>query len=106
MRWSSRQRLRRSTSGLTIARRQSARLRTSGGAIDADNGAYRLTDLPLQIISDWQRTAYQGRLTPRTQAYGLLRVILNAAVAEGLSTRTTASIGAERRRRATGRSSS
>lgn len=52
--------------------------------IDADLGSNRLTDLTPHLVSDWHRTAYEGRPTARAHAYGLLRVVLNAAVAESL----------------------
>lgn len=52
--------------------------------IDAALGSRRLTDLTPHLVSEWHGTAYQGRPTARAHAYGLLRVILNAAVAESL----------------------
>lgn len=52
--------------------------------IDVDLGSKRLADLTPQVVFEWHSTAYAGRATARAHAYGLLRVILNAAVAENV----------------------
>ncbi len=61
--------------------------RTYGGlwkVIDSDLGSRRIADLTAPEIAEWHRVALPGRPAARANAYGLLRVILNAAVDEGL----------------------
>lgn len=61
--------------------------RTYGGlwkVIDSDLGSRRIADLTAPEIAEWHRGALPGRPAARANAYGLLRVILNAAVDEGL----------------------
>lgn len=52
--------------------------------IDEDLGNCRVVDLTAAQISEWHGSSYPGRPTARAHAYGLLRVILNAAVDDGL----------------------
>lgn len=52
--------------------------------IDADLGRHRLADITPQQVSDWHHAVYEGHPSSRAHAYGLLRVILNAAVSESL----------------------
>lgn len=53
-------------------------------AIDAGLGKHRLAEITPQQVSDWYHTVYEGHPSSRAHAYGLLRTMLNAAVAESV----------------------